>query len=442
MLDAGNVDDVVVHPTMGPTIYRQVKYTVDLSVPLTYELLIESSGNGRSLLQKFYDSYIHLKQSTGESPDMRLETTRHIDPADPLLRHIDNRTATLTPRINDAGPRSDMGMARQKWIDHLGVSEEQLLEMLDHLAFRVARPAYEHAVEECGVAMRAVGLRGKADDVNAGVDAIRKRVIAGLRNIEPEDLEQIIRDAALEPVPQTATLMVQAIDWRDTADMATASVDWVDLFVGDEPGVRRELHDPADWDGRLRPELQAAIQRIRSTGMTNVAIEGAMRLSVFFLAGRELSSVSGFNVTHNARGVEWASRDTSTTMDLAVTPHDIRAGDDIAIGLSVTGDITEDVLDYVQRAKLPVAKVVDIAPATGPGRDALTPENAPEWAEATIAEIKRASRGHGKIHLFLYGPGQAALLLGNAWNRVPTVQVYEDLGPGGRGYTPTFLIPG
>ena len=42
MLDAGNVDDVVVHPAIGPTIYRQVKYTVDLSVPLTYELLIES----------------------------------------------------------------------------------------------------------------------------------------------------------------------------------------------------------------------------------------------------------------------------------------------------------------------------------------------------------------------------------------------------------------
>ena len=282
----------------------------------------------------------------------------------------------------------------------------------------------------------------RADDVNAGVDAIRKRVIAGLRDIELEDLEGIIRDTALEPAPKTATLMVQAIDRRDTADMATASVDWVDLFVGEEPGVRRELHDPADWDGRLRPELQAAIQTIRSTGMTTVAIEGAMRLSVFFLAGRELSSVSGFNVTHNARGVEWASQDTSTTMDLVVTAHDISAGDDIAIGLSVTGDITEDVLDYVQRAKLPVAKnVIEIAPAIGPGRDALTPENAPEWAEATIAEIKRASRGHGKIHLFLYGPGQAALLLGHAWNRLPTVQVYEDLGPGGRDYTPTFLIP-
>ena len=33
------------------------------------------------------------------------------------------------------------------------------------------------------------------------------------------------------------------------------------------------------------------------------------------------------------------------------------------------------------------------------------------------------------------------MLLGNLWNRTPTTQLYDDLGPG-RGYTPTFPLPG
>lgn len=440
MLDAGNVDDVVVYPTKGATTYRQVKYAVDLTTPLTYESLMASSGNGRSLLQKFYDSYVHLKRSTGTAPEMRLETTRHIDPVDPLLCHRDTRTATLPPRIRDGGPGSDIGKARQEWADHLGVSTDELLEMLDHLSFIVGQPAYVHAVEDCGVAMRAVGLRGDADDVNAGVDAIRQRVIAGLRELERSDLEGIVRDAGLAPIAETATLMVQAIDRRETADMATASVDWVDRFVGDEPGARRELRDPADWNEVLRPQLQEAAAEVRRTGLTTVMVEGALRLSTFFLAGRELSAVSGFDIGHNARGITWRNRDTSDRMPVVATRHPVGAGEELAVGLSVTGDITQDVLDYVRRASLPVGTLIEIAPAAGPGKSALTPENAPGWVEAVIAELKGARREHAdKIHLFIYGPGPAALLLGHAWNRLPAVQLYDDLNDA-RSYTPTYLI--
>ena len=41
------------------------------------------------------------------------------------------------------------------------------------------------------------------------------------------------------------------------------------------------------------------------------------------------------------------------------------------------------------------------------------------------------------VHLFQYGPLIGAMLLGSAWNRMPTTQLYDDAAP---GYTPTYLI--
>jgi hypothetical protein len=77
-----------------------------------------------------------------------------------------------------------------------------------------------------------------------------------------------------------------------------------------------------------------------------------------------------------------------------------------------------------------------------PGRDALgDPADVLGWTQAVTHELRTlAEEGHPQLHLFLHGPRTAAVLLGNAWNRMPPTQLWDDLGPG-RGYTPTFTIP-
>ena len=61
------------------------------------------------------------------------------------------------------------------------------------------------------------------------------------------------------------------------------------------------------------------------------------------------------------------------------------------------------------------------------------------WA----ARVREAIHTHRRVtgarraHLFLGVPAGAALFLGQIWNRLPEVQVYEDLNP---GYAPAFLI--
>jgi hypothetical protein len=71
-----------------------------------------------------------------------------------------------------------------------------------------------------------------------------------------------------------------------------------------------------------------------------------------------------------------------------------------------------------------------------------SPAHARGWARATFDELRSLTRRHrGTVHLFLHAPLGGTVLLGNLWNRTPTTQLYDDLGPG-RGYTPTFPLPG
>jgi SMODS-associated and fused to various effectors sensor domain len=90
-----------------------------------------------------------------------------------------------------------------------------------------------------------------------------------------------------------------------------------------------------------------------------------------------------------------------------------------------------------------VDQFINVSPSAGTGSQALrTPAHARGWARATFGELRSLTRRHrGTVHLFLYTPLGAAVLLGNLWNRMPTTQLYDDLGPG-RGYTPTFLLSG
>ena len=80
-------------------------------------------------------------------------------------------------------------------------------------------------------------------------------------------------------------------------------------------------------------------------------------------------------------------------------------------------------------------------PTPGPG--ALTDDAAVRgWVIEVRERLRELSeQGHGRWHVFFYGPQTAAVLLGHSWNRMPRAQLWDDLGPG-RGYTPAFVIEG
>ena len=113
----------------------------------------------------------------------------------------------------------------------------------------------------------------------------------------------------------------------------------------------------------------------------------------------------------------------------------------IAIALSVSAQICDDVLDYVHNAELPIDRLIVYSPGSGISRQSIPgPKEGLGLAHEISAMMRTDTRKvKDVIHLFQAGPLPLSVMVGHLWNRMPMTQLYDDLGPG-RGYAPTFLI--
>lgn len=439
---AGNVDDLVVHRHEAPTIYHQVKFVQAQHEPLDHEwFTTPTRGRKQSPLQRFYESNVRLTRD-GQPPEMALQTNRLPAPADPILRHISGRACKLVPRLSAETPGSASGKARAAWAEHLGISEPELMEMLEHFEIHAARGSLEALQEECSYLMAAVGLRPDVAAVSIGAGEIRRLIGEGVRELDVERLQEIIRTQKLAVDLKRATLLVEALAPDPWPETATACVDWVALFEGDEPGARRQLRDPAGWNEVLRPQLREAVSAIKSQGFRDVQVVGTMRLSTGFTVGVELPDVAGFTVAVRQRDEEWSSAGDRKDVAVTRTEVELALGDDIAIAISVAVDVTEDVVEYIRTERLPIGRFVNLTSERGVGRAAVKDaSDARGLAQSILDAAREEVRGTAKVHLFQAGPLGFALLLGHIWNRMPETQLYDDLGPG-RGYAPTFRLAG
>ncbi|MGK3997476.1 SAVED domain-containing protein [Sorangium sp. So ce1024] len=174
-------------------------------------------------------------------------------------------------------------------------------------------------------------------------------------------------------------------------------------------------------------------------------MRGEMRLPAWFAAGVAFGDTRKIKVACVQGGQRWASDIDGAPGGFPVhvsAPVELGAGSELAVGLSVARDLSEDVLAYLRASALPVGRFIAIAASPAPSRTAIRDAaGAMGWALAVRQVVSDQVRATGarRIHLFLSGPAGGALLLGHVWNRIPSTQLYEDLNP---GYAPAFLIPG
>jgi hypothetical protein len=346
------------------------------------------------------------------------------------------------PRFAAEAPGSVSGTARRTWAEHLGIEETELLEMLEHFEIHAARGSLEALQEECSYLMAAVGLRPDVSAVSIGAGEIRRLIGEGVRELDVERLQQIIREQQLAVDVKRATLLIQALESDPWPETATAAVDWVDLFDGDEAVTRRQLHVPSGWNDVLRPQLQEAAAEIKRQGYRDVLIVGTMRLSTGLTVGVELPDTAGFTVALHQRGEEWSSAGDQTAVAATQQVLELSQGDDVAIGISVALGVTKDVVDFIKSTGLPIGRFVNLLPERGVGRSAVSDAaEARGLRQSLLDACREAANGAPKAHLFQAAPLGLAVLLGHIWNRMPETQLYDDLGVG-RGYTSTFRLTG
>lgn len=443
--DAGNLDDIVVEHHIDETVYTQVKHAVDATTPVGHAYLLRS-GTGtnersrRSLLARFRDSWVDLRE---RGPlKMQLVTDREVDPTDPLLRLLDRRTELLVPSILLDGLPQAAVAARAEWADHLGVDQEELIDMLSRLRFRTGRP-YNAEDERAQTLMWGHGLRIGPQGLANGLALVRGWVQERWRRRSVEQLREIIADSCDVANDAGALLVVEAIDDDPHPEDGTEHIRFVEHYDGDDPNSRRQLRDPDDWQGVVRPAIVAAAERLRASGHRRVVVRGAMRLPVWFAVGAGLRHVRGFSVAGLQHGGLWSSDDaTAPFPEMEVTHTEIGRGTELAVAVGVATDPTTAVAGFVRAAGLPVARLITLTPPGGTGPEAVPDStSAARLAVAAKAAVVQEldERGADMIHLFLATPGGFGLLLGHRWNALRPTTVYEHLGAG-RGYAPTITV--
>ena len=437
--DAGNVDDVVVHRGVEPSLYTQVKHAVDASTPVGQRWLMStrtSNPASSSVLQKFHRSWRDLR-TRHDHPELRLVTDREIDPNDAVMRGLDRVTELLVPDISHR--RAAEG--RVLWSQHLGITEDELVEFLVSLRFETGRTIRSQQ-QRAATLMSAAGLNSDQRAIDSAVGLMRDWVQLRQRTLTPEKL----REMALQRVGQHrapgAVVVVEAIDYDPHPDDADERINFVDAYLGNDAFERRQLCDPHQWS-RISADIELAAHRLRDAGVRRAIVRGAMRLPVWFHAGASFRDVRGFQTAGLQKEAIWSSEDLNASVEVQAETVAIGDGPDAAVAVGVAADPTAEVSAYIAAANLPVGSLISILPAGGPSPAAI-PDS--PTAAATAVAVRNAVRdllratSATRIHLFLATPGAFALLLGHRWNAMRPTIVYEHLGTG-NGYTPTFLIP-
>jgi len=441
--DAGNADDVTIYKNNEPSDFSQIKSAVDGQKFADADWLMAlSKADGPSILQGLFKVW-KQRHDLGSTIRIAFYTNRPAPTDDNFIALRDGKTGTVGQRLREANSVKAREL-KKRLIAHLVTTEGELFEFLGSLSFRIGR-LHDEFREDARTLMFAAGLRYDDEAITLGEALVRSWVTNGKRQLTMAEIktetDTLLRAGQLP----SSSLLIQAIDRDPMWEAATISLDWVDLFKGDEARTRRVPLDEKLWNTKFRKDLQDAAKSLRSRGEVRVLVKGFMRLPTWFTAGAELGRTVGFDEVVAFQGnTPWSSKGPTEEYPVKIIcDEQLSAKTEMAITIALAVDPCPDVKNHLHSITNEIGKYICIVPHVGVGNAALkNDKQARQWAYNTrdmIRNIVREQRP-SKIHLFLAVPRGAAVLLGHLWDRMPPTQLYEDSGALG-SYSPSFFIP-
>ncbi|MGH3436433.1 MAG: SAVED domain-containing protein [Sciscionella sp.] len=437
----GNVDDVVITKDPGPNDYIQVKATVSAERAATLDWLCKpTQTGGASILQRFHRAWIDLSRNE-KHPQLTLVTTRSIDPADPVLA-LRDRHDRLGERLQHA-TRAETAAARSRLIEHLGCTNDGLFDFLADLRLRTdaSEAVWRDHITEISY---AAGIRADDTAFRLGIAEIREWVKTNRVKKTASDVRDAVDRLGLHATEPFTILAINSLDDDVTQTDAAIALNWVDRFRGSEARNRRGLKNPQEWETVLRPQLADAQRTLRSLHARRILITGTMRLPTWFTAGVMFQETAGFTPAKIKDGQLWVPPTgpvVPATISLSRPLTDLPDGQDIALAIAISADLTAEVHQYLASTGRDIP-LLTVRPATGTSNTSITGLDHAFGTALAIRDLAREIARTIKppvLHLFLATPAGFAVLLGGIWDRVPTTQTYEDLAV--NGYEPAFTIP-
>ncbi len=456
---AGSMDDVTIQHENGTSIpdgFYQVKYHVDQRGVYSTDFLMTPAKTGEtSLLGKFWSSWKLLRSQDPNRPiELYLISNWTWDPKDKLRPLIDGHDNSIKEEFLSATLRTDVGKLRKKWQTALGADDADFAAFIRSLRLRLGFDCAQELEKRVAERMDNLHLRSDTAAHLVATGIVRGWVKAGTQALSREDVEQTLQAHDLylpEDSERCVTVYLTTINAQKFDIAPDHVIDWRDYFVG-EPNKRgHKLKDPTYWNDVLLPELQALETRVNEeTECRLIRARGLSRLSAWFTFGYCFSEVARYTIEVDQLGNLWRT-DAVATPDFQVVAASSAhlpdgeildgEGDTVAVGISITGPIDEDVRAYLSERTEKVASLLLIRPTRDLGRECLQSAGDVVALADGVKELTRAFVKRWKARrllVFYFGPLSGACFLGHRFNAVcPEVQIMEDQQP---GYAPSFML--
>jgi hypothetical protein len=463
--DAGSVDDVTIYHELGSGLpeefyhfFYQVKYHENQEHHYSTEKLLESKPNGRSLLQKFFDTWKSLRaQYHGQRIELYLVSNWSWNNSDGIGKCLNQLESKLSNEFFSAGPKSDVGKSRETWRAHLGAFQEDFTAFIQSLNFHLGAGPFREIERLVADRMEHLHLRSDQNAVSTAVNIVREWIRTKQGDITIDVLERAIKERDLyapESDEGYVAIHMNTIGERMFDLDPDFTLDWRKYFEG-QPGRKgHQLKNPANWNKKLLPELRALLDEVRGASSRKlVRVRGLSRLSAWFAFGFTFSEVAGYVLEVEQQQQHWRT-DVSPSPDfkLLVSSKDgspegeviAGTGTTVACGISVTGSLDADVRAHLSTLEGDTAAaLLLLRPERELGRECL--RNAAD-AVALARAVKDLVRpcvkrwGATRVLLYYFGPLAGACFLGHQLNAVcRELQVMEDQQP---GYAPSFVLGG
>jgi hypothetical protein len=419
--------------------YYQVKYHVDNQDCYSSEAIIDPSfiGAKSSLLSRFYKAY--EKIGTKHTFRLHLASNWRWRPDDKLACCLREDEGALPRKFFEARPQTEFGKIRETWQKHLDVKPETFTKFAKTLRFQLDHFGRRGFKDLVYTKLQNAGLETPAADQAASpYDSLFQQFLMnGQNSFDAEKFRELCIRERLLMVSESTTASSIHIGVRSFIRFAERLESEVDdmVCVSDQFQGRHPLSETS-WktsarriitffgDESRRAKLRDAVSTIL------LECHGSLAL----LAGWELSRNSGVCIAPFQKGERrevWRATQNSRTRRDAWESETRLTGDsvdDVAVCLSVTHDIGDDVEGYLSLTDSPqVGRVVLLSPEGGASPQSIDGADHAYRLAAQIPQALKRSRVNrsARTHVFFACPNALMFFIGQHREALGPLILYE-----------------
>jgi len=209
---------------------------------------------------------------------------------------------------------------------------------------------------------------------------------------------------------------------------------YLDLDIDWTAYLADRVAAPEEWSGVLLAALRDVkdlLSGLRVSRRIHVVIQARLAAAVAF--GYIFRCSTGFTIDVESRGIVYSTSGAPVEQETLVMRRIELSGDPRAavVAVSISRDVSAIARAWIQNQSDSVGALIDLAPAGGPYREAVSsPGDARSMASqigAALARLNSEDRV-SDIHLFLSVPAPLAVLIGHQLNACGRIHLYQREG--------------